>query len=195
MPRCISAHNLRTLPSPPVRSLGWSATGRLAAGLATGEVVVWDGASGVEKKRWKAHASAVTALGWQPSEDVLVTGSADGLLASWHSDGRAIQEWRQRGPVVALDWQADGREIAVVLGHPARLLAGALDGLEHEFALGGEESAVAWRPGAQEVAVAKAGEPMRVWSPVSTVDSLVTQSFPSGRRVPWLKSTPPVMAC
>ena len=187
---CATLEIIRTLPSGPVRGLGWSATGRLAAGLATGEVVVWDGASGVEKKRWKAHASAVTALGWQPSEDVLVTGSADGLLASWHSDGRAIQEWRQRGPVVALDWQADGREIAVVLGHPARLLAGALDGLEHEFALGGEESAVAWRPGVQELAIAKAGAPMRVWSPVLTVESfhLSSQYSPGASSYAWSPS-------
>ena len=187
---CATLEKLRTLPSPPVRSLGWSPTGRLAAGLATGEVVVWDGGSGVEKNRWKTPGGAVTALGWQPSEDVLVTGGADGLLASWHSDGRAIHEWRQRGPVVALDWQADGHDIAVVLGHPARLLAGALDGLEHEFALGMEESAVAWRPGAQELAIAKAGAPMRVWSPVSTVDSfhLSSQYCPGASSYAWSPS-------
>ena len=168
---CGDLKKIRTLPAGAVRCLGWNVTGSLAAGLGSGEVVVWDAASGVEKKRWKAHDGAVTALGWQPTEDLLVTGGADGVLASWRGDGRPVREWHQRGPVLALDWRQDGSEIAVVLGHPARLLAGALDGLEHEFALGVEESALAWRPGAHEVAIAKGGVPMRSWDPFTTVDS------------------------
>ena len=178
---CGELKKIRALPAGAVRCLGWSATGSLAAGLGSGEVVVWDAASGVEKKRWKAHDGAVAALGWQPSEDLLVTGGADGVLASWRGDGRPVGQWPRRGPVLALDWRQDGSEIAVVLGHPGRLLAGALDGLDHEFALDAEESALAWRPGVHEVAIAKGGVPMRSWDPRTTVDSFyLPNSFSPG---------------
>ena len=168
---CGELKKIRTLPAGAVRCLGWNAAGSLAAGLGSGEVVVWDAASGVEKKRWKAHDGAVSALGWQPSEDLLMTGGSDGGLAAWHGDGRPVRTWPKRGPVLALDWREDGSEIAVVLGHPARLLAGTLNSLDHEFSLDTEESALAWRPGTHEVAIAKGGLPMRSWDPHTTVDS------------------------
>ena len=59
----------------------------------------------------------------------------------------------------------------MVLGHPARLLAGPLENLEHEFPLDAQESALAWRPGVHEVAITKGGVPMRSWDPFTTVDS------------------------
>ncbi len=187
---CGALEKIRTLPAGAVRSLGWSVTGTLAAGLANGEVVMWEAASGVEKKRWQAHAGAVAALGWQPSEDLLVTGGADGVLAGWRGDGRPAGKWPLHGPVTALDWRPEGGEIAVVLGHPARLLAGALGGLEHEFALDAEESALAWRPGVHEVAITKGGVPMRSWDPFTTVDSfyLPNRFSPGASAFAWAPS-------
>ena len=184
---CDALEKIRTLPAGAVRSLAWKVTGTLAAGLASGEVVLWDAATGAEKKRWHAHDGAVNTLGWQPAEDLLVTGGADGVLASWRGDGRPEGKWPHHGPVLALDWRMEGGEIAVVLGHPGRLLAGPLDSLEHEFPLDAEESALAWRPGAHEVAVTKYHMPMRSWDPFTTVDSfhLETRFSPGASAFAW----------
>ena len=64
---CGELKKIRSMPAGAVRCLGWNVTGSLAAGLGNGDVVVWDGGSGLQKKRWKAHNGAVAALGWQPS--------------------------------------------------------------------------------------------------------------------------------
>ena len=66
-------------------------------------------------------------------------------------------------------------------------MAGPLDGLKHEFALDAEESAVAWRPGVHEVAIAKAGVPMRSWDPFTTVDSffLTNRYSPGASSYAW----------
>ena len=179
---CATFEKAQSWRSGAVRSLGWSGAGVLATGLANGEVVLWEAASGREQKRWKAHEGAVSALGWQPEKGLLATGGADGVLAWWHADGRAAApQVRKHGPVLALDWRADGGEFAAVLGSPARLVAGALDALDHESALRVEESAVAWRPGAHEVAVAMDGAPMKSWDPYQTITTFyLPGEFSSG---------------
>ena len=184
---CDALEKTRSWHAGAVRALGWNAAGALAAGLANGEVALWESASGRELKRWKAHDGAVAALAWHPSEDTLATGGADGVLAWWRGSGERVREVRKQGPVLALGWQQDGGEIAAVLGHPARLLAGSPDGLEHEFAMDAEESALAWRPGAHEVAITMSGAPMRSWDPYTTVDSfsLSSQFSPGASAYAW----------
>jgi WD40 repeat protein len=58
-------------------------------------------------------------------------------------------------------------KVAVVLGEPARLFVSKRDGSsdEHEYALNVPESAVAWRPGVYEVAIAMEEYPLRFFNP------------------------------
>jgi WD40 repeat protein len=166
---CDSLEKLRTLKlaAGAVRCLAWKSATQLVAGLATGEVVVWNAAADSETKRWRAHASTVMSMDWNTVNSILTTGGADGVTAWWSDDGEPLRQSPKQGPVIALDWRQDGSEVAVVLGEPARIFVSKRDGSsdEHEYALNVPESAVAWRPGEYEVAIAMQGYPLRFFNP------------------------------
>ncbi len=177
----ISLHHTATLArarawpaGAPVLALGWHRAGLLAAGLASGEIVVWAAGDGREQQRWKAHQGAVTALAWHPAQSALLSGGGDGRLAWRRADGQPIREWQKQGGITAIAWRDDGRDVAVSLSQPARVLAGPVEelGSAHEFALGLRESPVAWRPGTYEVATAANNRPLRLWDPATTREEL-----------------------
>jgi class 3 adenylate cyclase/WD40 repeat protein len=153
------------LAGAPVRALAWR-HGILAAGLENGEVALWDASSGAVQKRWKAHDGAVAALAWHPAQPQLVTGGADGICSRWSRDGESLASFKLEAPTQAIDWRQDASELAVVFGTPARLISATPDALDtaHRFDLGYDQSALAWRPGAHEVAVAMNGAPLRSWN-------------------------------
>ena len=159
--------------STGVRCLGWSPGGQLAAGFGDGDVALFDPGTGREQQRWRAHTGAVNALSWQPRETALVTGGADGSVMWWRPDGLGFRRVQLSGAVQALDWREDGGEIAVVFGRPAQVIVGAAEELAEQAAipLKMEESALSWRPGGQEIALAMGGLPMRSWNPRSNDDS------------------------
>lgn len=103
----------------PVLCLGWNPEAGLAAGLASGEVAIWNPADGSETRRWPAHEGAVTALDWHPQKPELTTGGADGVLAWWSAEGKALRTSKKNGAVRALAWRPDGSELAVLVGNPA----------------------------------------------------------------------------
>jgi serine/threonine protein kinase/WD40 repeat protein/class 3 adenylate cyclase len=166
---CDSLERTRTLSlaAGAVRCLAWENEAILAAGLATGEVVLWDVTADVETKRWRAHASAVTAMDWNPVDSILTTGGADGVTAWWNDAGKLVRHSQKQGPILALNWRSDGGEVAVVVGEPARLFVQKReeDSDEHDLVLNGDESSVAWRPGQHEVAVAMEGYPLCFFDP------------------------------
>jgi WD40 repeat protein/class 3 adenylate cyclase/tRNA A-37 threonylcarbamoyl transferase component Bud32 len=167
---CDTLENMESWTAGPVRSLAWKGE-VLAVGLETGEVVLRNVAMKQDRKRWKAHEGAVTALAWNPQRDELITGGTDKLIATWQSDGTGLNQFSAQSPVLALDWNQEGRQLAVILGNPARLLAGVPGKLEHSYAMYTAESAVAWRPGENEVAVSMKDMAMCSFDPLSGLDS------------------------
>lgn len=158
----------------PVKSLAWHPSGKLAAGLENGEVVLWDTPAAEQMpSRWKAHASAITTMAWHPREETLVTGGSDGLIAWWDRTGKPGRQVQRRGPIQGLDWRQDGSEIAVILGEPAQVLVSTADELQTAVAvpLDVESSPVAWRPGEYQVALAKRDSPLLAWKPDSQEDA------------------------
>ena len=156
-----------------VRCLGWSATGVLAGGLANGEVVLWEPDTGREIKRWWANDGGVNTLEWLPDSDSLFTGGANGSLARWSTDGRAIWQARREAPVQALAWRQESGSLGVVFGQPARLVVAEEARIAdwHDYELHTPESALAWRPGIYEVAVGMKSEPLLSWNPYACKQS------------------------
>ncbi len=143
-----------------VRSMAWKGE-VLAVGLENGEVVLWEPATKRERRRWKKHAGAVSALSWNPVRDELTTGGADGRIQSWQGDGTSLTEFPDvRDPVQALAWETNGERLVSTVRNPARLQIWKNNIIYHEFELNRPESVLAWRPGHNEVAVSKKQEPM-----------------------------------
>jgi WD40 repeat protein len=67
----------------PVSSLAWADTVYLAAGTATGLVVVWANDTGHMLRQLIARSAEVTELAFNPSADRLAAGMADGSLVVW----------------------------------------------------------------------------------------------------------------
>jgi WD40 repeat protein len=55
----------------------------LAAGLETGEIMLWDVATGQEVRRLKGHQGPVTAVAYSRDGGTLVSGSWDGTALTW----------------------------------------------------------------------------------------------------------------
>ncbi len=172
-----------------VRCLGWSGAGVIAAGLANGEVTLRDAATGRELKHWWANEGAVTALDWHHDSDGLFTGGENGALARWDSEGHAQWQVRREAPIQALAWRAEDSQLAAIFGRPASLVVAQEHdiGGHHEYDLVTQESALAWRPGFYEVAIAMKGVPMSSWNPYSCVDSfsLENRASPGASAYAW----------
>jgi WD40 repeat protein/serine/threonine protein kinase len=85
--------------------------GRLiAAGFENGEAVLFDGASGRELARWKAH-HRLTVPRFSPDGTRLATGGADSLVRVWDVSSRRLLNTHRghRNRVFALEFSPDGR--------------------------------------------------------------------------------------
>lgn len=103
---------------------------RVAVGLASGDIVVVDVASGEVERRMPGHPGGTLALSWHPREPLLASVGADGAVrthqgsesqllvgpsatwvehAAWSPKGKRLAT--AQGPVVSL-WEPDGRYVA-----------------------------------------------------------------------------------
>jgi WD40 repeat protein len=55
----------------------------LAGGTSTGEVILWELATGLERRRFKAHQCRINALAFSPDGRTLITGAQDTTLLLW----------------------------------------------------------------------------------------------------------------
>ncbi|HEY3822284.1 MAG TPA: WD40 repeat domain-containing protein [Polyangiaceae bacterium] len=135
-------------------SVGYSADGSLVAvGAASGEVQVFDAATG--RLRWKtlAHPRGVLALSWSPTACVLASAGQDGMARLHLEDGSRFAELPGKaGWVEQLAWSVDGRKLATASGKTVRLWdadgSPLLETEPHESAVTG----VAWNKSGTELA-------------------------------------------
>jgi WD40 repeat protein len=118
---------IRPLPSASAcRCLATTAGGRVAAGLADGQAVVWSGRDGLSA--WPAHDGVVAAAAWGPDGRGLATGGADGVVRLWSDAGERRGEVRVGGAVEALAWPDDGRLVAKAGGQAGRVVVIGVSG-------------------------------------------------------------------
>ena len=78
---------------------------------SAGELILWDLNTQKETARWKGHDGWVTALGWTPTEQKILSGGMDGKLILWNAAIRAsINEWDAgMGAINAIALSPDGQ--------------------------------------------------------------------------------------
>lgn len=145
----------------------WSADGRwLAAATTTGEVTVFDGATGVVRWTRAVHPEGMCALAFAAGDPgVLATGGMDGTARLLDAaDGReraALPNGRQWVEHVA--WSPDGRWLATAAGKAMRLWTAAGEPWLETPAQESTITGVAWRGDGSEVATVCYGG-ARLWS-------------------------------
>lgn len=82
----------------------------LAAGDRTGEIHIWQVATGEKICTLKSHHSIVRSVAFHPSEDILASGGDDDKINLWRvPQGERIQSWMANcDRVNCLIWTADG---------------------------------------------------------------------------------------
>lgn len=55
----------------------------LATAGTDGSILLWEVATGKQRRRWQAHQQLVTALGWSADGTILISGGADTTLLVW----------------------------------------------------------------------------------------------------------------
>jgi WD40 repeat protein len=109
--------SLAESPSPGgVESLAFDPQGKsLAAGLANGDIFMWDAASGVQQLIIHASiANGIRSLAWSPDGSRLASGADDKCISLWdgHS-GKLLDSFRPcESDIFSLRWSPDGSMIA-----------------------------------------------------------------------------------
>ena len=106
-------HTLDVDPKATVTAVAITPDARAAVfGLSDGRVCTWDLKGRKELKRWKAHAGSVTAVGYSPDGQRVVSAGEDGLGQIWTAAGSAVQKLAGHdGPVTGAAWLPDGRRV------------------------------------------------------------------------------------
>lgn len=111
-----------------IEHLAFRHDSRWMASACLGEVTVWDfggkGPAGSRPASAEVHDRHISALCWQPSDDVLASGGADGQVVLWPSPRRQGQRLQ---PLATAD---DAVAVASMAWHPAGsgLVIGRADG-------------------------------------------------------------------
>jgi len=133
--------------------VAWSPDGsKIAAGDRTGDLRVWDAATGADLLTMSGHDGDVTSMAWSPdgSKIATVTDGSDNSAAPWH------------GSVLIWD-AATGANLHTLTGHTARL------------------DSVSWSPdGTKVVSASPIDESVRVWD-AATGANLLTLTLPSSQ--------------
>ena len=107
-----------------VRSVSWSAEGRLVSGSWDGKVILWDLANGRPAQILHGHTDGIASVAWS-ADGRLASGSSDGMVIVWDLlIGRPDRIFRRYSSnVTSLAWSSDGR-----------LASGSADGTVTVFA-------------------------------------------------------------
>jgi WD40 repeat protein len=104
----VARGTVATWPGPLalVRAVAWSPDGRFlaAAGglpLQSGEVVVFDAATGERVRAWTGHTDAINAIAFSPDGSLLASGSHDKLAKLWDpATGREVRTLKEHTEAV-----------------------------------------------------------------------------------------------
>lgn len=71
-------------PRDAIVTISWSPTGTyLAAGMLSGEMVIWETEKGTLKRIFYGHEGSITSISWSSAGFFLLSGSTDGRLGLW----------------------------------------------------------------------------------------------------------------
>lgn len=128
-------------PGTPFRAVTWSSDDQLiVTGDDDGEIAIWSASDGQPVRNLKGHTERISSLSFSPNSDLMVSASWDGYVRFWDSESwEAVGSFSRTGggripldagvivppqtgrpsvlrslPVVALAWNPDGSELAVV---------------------------------------------------------------------------------
>ena len=84
------------------------------SGRGDGELFVWDAHSGEHMRTLARHPEAASAVTWNPSGEILISGGSDGKLRWWEVQSGACLQVQEghRGTVQALKVSPDGSRLA-----------------------------------------------------------------------------------
>lgn len=80
-----------------VFDLDWHNQGKLAAGLASGDIMIWDADGNAVRTLTAAHKHEVLCVDWKNNEEVLVSASTDSTMKLWNTDSGDLQ-WQAETP-------------------------------------------------------------------------------------------------
>jgi WD40 repeat protein len=170
----------------------------VAAGSATGCLVLWDRESGRQLASIQAHHEQICGLGWQPGGDLLATSSQDGTVRFWSArallDAGASGEENGEGTADSLSaamavvdvgdmlyqiaFSADGSLCAVgtAEGGACVIRAGTGEIVARVEGHGQEVMALAFHPRTGELVTGSLDGTLKVWEPM-TATTLVELSY------------------
>jgi WD40 repeat protein len=152
-----------------VSALAFSPDGRLlAAGLDEGLLVIWDVATGAERRRLPGHEGRVTSLAFAPDGARLVSGSLDRTARLWDlATGNELRRFGQHEDSVrSVAFSPDSRLVAAACGDWEGVwLWDASTGREVGRIRCGQTRLhqVAFSPDGRTLAVGCAGRGFRLW--------------------------------
>jgi WD40 repeat protein len=86
----------------------------LAAACSTGEIIIWDAASGRELLRFHGHTSHIGTVAWSPDGKRLASGGYDRYVKVWDPQtGREMLSLPGHNKSVdSIAWSPDGTQLA-----------------------------------------------------------------------------------
>jgi WD40 repeat protein len=151
----------------PVRSVRFSAEGRLASASDDGTVRVWDAGSGAELLTLRGHDDGVRSVSFSPTSRRLATASADGTIKVWDAaTGTELLTLRgHEAGVLGVAFSPDGRHLASASVDETVRLWEADTGTAIRILAGhaGAVQSVSYSPDGRHLASASADRTVRLW--------------------------------
>ena len=117
-------HTLKAAHAGGVTALAFSPDGnRLASAGADGSVKIWEVESAKQFVAIEAHAGSVNAVVFAPNGESFATAGADKTFKIWkvnNPDKPALTSPEHKGPVLAVAFSSDGKQIASGSGEAAK---------------------------------------------------------------------------
>jgi WD40 repeat protein len=139
---------------------------RILSGGDSGQIAMWDGATGAQIKLFPGHGSgvAITAVAFAPNRRLLVTAAADRRVVLWDPETGAA--FRTIDGATTFAMADDSRTLAVGGPDGAIRVIDSIDGAERARFAGhpGGVLALAWIPDGRGLVSGGADKTVRVWS-------------------------------